>query len=377
MGYIAPVKKNNITEVNYLAELVFPSKSAYSIHVMKMCDELAKRGINTNLYLLNKEKNLNFFNYYNCIKKFKINNFEIKKNNFLGRIFFSYKLVKLIVPKKNSLVISRSIISAILLNFFKNNVILELHHELTGFTKYFFLFYKNFSSFKNLKIIFITKNLSKFYNLKDNKSIILDDGVDIINFRFKKDYKIFKNTCVYTGSFAKGKGIENIIDISRYNQNIFFHLYGDFTNSNFSKDSFKNFKNIKYMGYIKYKNIPKVLSKYNILLLPYSNKVFVRSKSIETSKYMSPLKLFDYMASKKIIFASKMNVYRHILNKKNSILINSHSPKEWADKLENTFNNLDKYKLLRNNAYEIVKKYTWKKRVNKIIEFANIKKPLI
>ena len=58
MGYIAPVKKNNITEVNYLAELVFPSKSAYSIHVMKMCDELAKRGINTNLYILNKKKKI-------------------------------------------------------------------------------------------------------------------------------------------------------------------------------------------------------------------------------------------------------------------------------------------------------------------------------
>ncbi len=366
------MKKNNITEVNYLAELVFPSKSAYSIHVMKMCDELAKRKIKTNLYILNKEKNLNFFNYYNCKKKFKINNFKIKKNNFVGRIFFSYKLLKLIAPKKNSLIISRSIISAIILNFFKKTVILELHHELTGFTKYFFLFCKNFSSFKNLKFIFITKNLSKYYGLKKNKSIILDDGVDIENFKFKKNIKTFKNVCAYTGSFAKGKGIENIINISKYNQNIFFHLYGDFANSNFSKNSFKKFKNVEYKGYIKYKNIPKVLSKYNILLLPYSDKVFVRSKSIETSNYMSPLKLFDYMASKNIIVASKMKVYKHILNKKNSILINSNSPNEWADKLENILKNLHRYKVLRNNAYECVKKYTWKQRVNKILKFANV-----
>ena len=287
---------------------------------MKMCDELAKRGINTNLYILNKKKKLNLYDYYNCKKKFKINNFKIKKNNFLGRIFFSYKLVKLILPKKNSLIISRSIISAIVLNFFKNNVILELHHELTGFTKYFFLFCKNFPSFKNLKFIFITKNLSKHYNLKKNKSIILDDGVDIENYNLKKNNKTFKNICAYTGSFAKGKGIENIISISKYNKNIFFHLYGDFANSNYSKNSFKRFKNIKYKGYIKYKNIPKILSKYNILLLPYSDKVFVRSKSIETSNYMSPLKLFDYMASKNIIVASKMNVYKHILNEKNGLL---------------------------------------------------------
>lgn len=366
------MKKNNITEVNYLAELVFPSKSAYSIHVMKMCDELAKREIYINLHIMNIEKNLDFFNNYNCKKKFKIKNLKIKNNNFLGRIFFSYKLAKMIVPKKNSLIISRSIISALILNFFQNKVILELHHELTGFTKYFFLLCKKFSSFKNLKFIFLTKNLSKHYNLKKNKSIILDDGVDIENFNLKKNIKTFKNVCAYTGSFAKGKGIENIINISKYNQNIFFHLYGDFENSNFSENSFEKFKNIKYKGYINYKYIPKVLSKYNILLLPYSDKVFVRSKSIETSNYMSPLKLFDYMASKNIIVASKMNVYKHILNKKNSILINSNSPKEWADKLENILNNLDKYKFLRKNAYEDVKKYTWKQRVNKIIKFANV-----
>ena len=289
----------------------------------------------------------------------------------MGRVLFSYKLIKLLKQKNNSLIISRSIISAILLNFFKNKVILELHHELTGFSKYFFLFFKNFSSFKNLRFIFITKNLSNYYNLKRNKSIILDDGVDIENFSFKKNNKIFENTCAYSGSFAKGKGIENIINISKNNQNIFFHLYGDFSNSNFSKNSFKKFKNIKYKGYIKYQNIPKVLSKYNILLLPYSKKVFVRSKSIETSKYMSPMKLFDYMASKKIIIASKMPVYKHILNNKNSILISSESPELWAKKISHVFKNLSKFKNLRKNAFLKVKNFTWSKRVSRIIRFSS------
>ena len=362
----------NLKNVYYIAEISLPAKSAYSIHAMKMCNEIAKKNINTSLNVFNKKEKLNYFEYYNCKKKFKINSHNIKKNNFLGRIFFSYKLVRLFIPKNNTLIISRSIISAILLNFFNNKVILELHHELTGFTKYIFLFYKNFPSFKNLKLIFITKNLSKYYNLKKNKSIILDDGVDIENYNFKNRNDTFTNSCAYTGSFAKGKGIENIINISKYNQKIFFHLYGDFANSNYSRNSFKKFKNIKYKGHIKYKNIPKVLSKYNILLLPYSKEVFVRSKSIETSKYMSPMKLFDYMASKKIIIASKMLVYNHILNNKNSILITPENPKLWAKKIDYVLKNLVKFKNLRKNAFFKVKNYTWEKRVNKIIKFANM-----
>ncbi len=140
MESIAPVKKNNILEINYLAELIFPSKSAYSIHVMKMCDEFAKKGIKTNLYLLNKSNNINFFNYYNCQNKFKINSLNIYKNNFIGRIIFAFKILKKIKSNNNSLTISRSVLSAILLNFFNKSIILELHHELSGLTKYFFFF---------------------------------------------------------------------------------------------------------------------------------------------------------------------------------------------------------------------------------------------
>jgi len=360
------------SNIYYIAEIFLPSKSAYSIHVMKMCNAFAKKKISTDLYIYNKNNNLNFFDQYNCIKKFKIHSLNIKKNNFFARVLFALKILKLILPKKNSLIISRSVLTAILLNFFKNNVILELHHELTGLTKYFFLLCKNFSSFKKLKIIFISNNLRNHFKLKGNKTIILDDGVDLDNFKFKKKHKIKKKTCGYFGSFAKGKGIENIIDISKFNKNIFYDLYGDFQNSNFSKDSFKSFKNIKYKGYLKYKNIPQTLSKYDILLLPYSSKVYVRSKSIETSKYMSPLKLFDYMASKKIIVASKMNVYKHILNKKNSVLIDPGSPNIWANEIENVFNNLNKYKKLGNSANKLVKKYTWDNRINKIIRFSNV-----
>ena len=82
----------------------------------------------------------------------------------------------------------------------------------------------------------------------------------------------------------------------------------------------KKYKNVIYKGFVKYKDVPKVLSKYDVLLLPYSKKVYVRSKNIEVGKYMSPMKLFDYLASKKIIVASNLKVYNHILSKKNSVL---------------------------------------------------------
>ena len=35
----------NLKNIDYIAEISLPSKSAYSIHVMKMCNEFAKKKI--------------------------------------------------------------------------------------------------------------------------------------------------------------------------------------------------------------------------------------------------------------------------------------------------------------------------------------------
>ena len=48
------------------------------------------------------------------------------------------------------------------------------------------------------------------------------------------------------------------------------------------------------------------MSKYHVLLMPYLNKVSVRSSNLDTSKYMSPLKLFEYLAMSKNNYCIKI-----------------------------------------------------------------------
>ena len=45
--------------LNYIADLSVPNKSAYTVHVLKICDNFSKIGYNVNIYLYsNKKKNL-------------------------------------------------------------------------------------------------------------------------------------------------------------------------------------------------------------------------------------------------------------------------------------------------------------------------------
>ena len=64
--------------------------------------------------------------------------------------------------------------------------------------------------------------------------------------------------------------------------------------------------------------------------MPYQNKVKGRS-SINLEKYMSPLKMFDYLASRMIIIASDLDVYKHILkNNFNCKLVNVNDDNNWS-----------------------------------------------
>ncbi len=342
---------------------------------MKMCDAFKKGGHSINLLTYNHLNNSNIFKKYNCENKFPIFDFfKSKKNFFLKRIFFSLKILfYFMFINKYDFIISRSVLSAIFLSIFKRNIFLEIHHELSGFTKILFNITKKFSFFESIIFIFISKNLSKQFKLK-NKKLILDDAVNLNNFSINLKRKVKKNfTCVYTGSFAKGKSLEKIIEISRCVKKINFEIYGDFINSDFNLEDLKKYKNIIFKGNFTYNKIPDILSGYHVALMPYSNKVYVRAKNIETSKYMSPMKMFDYLASKKIIVASHLNVYDHILNKSNSVLIKKNSPRLWAKKINYIFANLGKFKKMKNNAFNTAKKFTWDIRINKIIKFLDKK----
>ena len=358
----------------YVAELNLPSTSAYSIHVMKMCDALSKRNFDTTLLTTFNNDESDIFNSYNCSNKFKINSIFKKKIklNFFKRMIFSIKILNFI--KEYDLIISRSIISSIILSIFKKKNILELHHEPKGATKFIFFIGKIFFPIKKyLKIILLHPNILKNIKIKDIDYFIEDDAVDPLdfeNFNEKNEKKYNSNNILYIGSFYSGKGIEIISKIASKLNNFTFHLYGDVKSLSSKYKFLLNSKNILFKGAANYKEIPKILSQYHIVLMPYQKSVSVRSENLDVGLNMSPLKMFDYLASGKIILASDLEVYKHILkNNFNSILIDPDDIEKWVTNLKHISKYIDNYKELEKNSLKTSKIFSWNNRVVRIEKF--------
>ena len=361
-------------KIVYITETSLPSTSANIINSLKFCDSLSKFNDLT-LLLPDLKMNIkNLFLNYNLKYKIKIKpilNQEI--DGKLKKLFFFLKLISYLSKNhnKSNFIISRSIYCSILLSFLNKKNTLEIHHGVNGFSKILFKILMISPFKKNISFIVINKNLVKDIKINKQKYIVLDDSADIFVNKIKSGNKIYKKTCVYIGSFYQGKGIEIISQLAKILPEVNFHLYGDFSVLRERNIKIKK-KNIKLVKKLKYKEVNSVLKKYHIALMPYQKKIMAKSKNLEISKYISPLKMFDYLAAGNIIIASRLAAYSHILkNNVNSFLIGSNNYLEWQNKINLILNKPNNYLYIKRNAISSAKKYSWDIRAKKFLKFLN------
>lgn len=104
----------------------------------------------------------------------------------------------------------------------------------------------------------------------------------------------------------------------------------------------------------------------DVLLMPFPNLEHY-------AYYMSPLKMFEYMASGRPIIASDLPSVREILNKENAVLVPPEDAEALARAIEDLLNDPEKAERLAKRARKDVEAHTWEQRAEKIVRFINQK----
>jgi glycosyltransferase involved in cell wall biosynthesis len=84
---------------------------------------------------------------------------------------------------------------------------------------------------------------------------------------------------------------------------------------------------------------------------------------------MSPLKMFEYMASQRPVISSDLPSVRDVFNEKNCVFCRPDDPADLAKKIAMILAKPDLAEKISQQAYQDVKFYTWEKRAAKIINF--------
>lgn len=359
----------------YLSSSFLPSKSANSVHVMNMCEALENLGIKIKLFGFKGEKEENIFNYYDISKEFDIYTVKKKPIRFFGDLIASFKIKNIILNKFNNTVIyARNFYPLYLLKnkykyIFESHILPEniIHKKIQK------VLFKNENFIKLVVISNILKNdyLKEFPMLKSEDIIVAHDASKITKNKTKKLYKNFGGQKVigYVGSLFPGKGMEIISKLTYKLPNLKFIIVGGSKEEvNFWKKKC-NLKNTQLIGYVKQKELINYYNEFDIVLLPNQKDILVNNKKNNIGKWTSPLKLFEYMSYQKPIISSDLPVLREILkNNYNCLLSSPKDVEEWKNNILKLLNDDSLRDRLTKNAYnDLINKYTWDKRAEKIL----------
>ncbi len=235
------------------------------------------------------------------------------------------------------------------------------------------------------KYVFVTEHLAKRYAKRynifssdQNKIVIAHDGVNLDIFdlnispteaRTKLDLPIERKVIGYTGRFKTMEMEKGISDILKSLRNLptevlFLAVGGK------KKHRDEYLKQAQQLGVEGKVNLIEHFSQdivalyqkaCDILLMPFPY-------TEHYAYYMSPLKMFEYMASQRPIIASDLPSVREILNESNAILIPPDNPTALAEAITHLLAHPAIGEKLAAQAYRDVQNYTWDKRAGRIIE---------
>ena len=102
--------------------------------------------------------------------------------------------------------------------------------------------------------------------------------------------------------------------------------------------------------------------------MPYQRKVAIVGGGGDASAYMSPMKMFEYMATGRLIISSDLPVLREILNGTNAVLCDPEDLDAWQRGIERAMKDRAWRERLGQQARRDVEQYTWRRRVRRVLD---------
>jgi glycosyltransferase involved in cell wall biosynthesis len=375
--------------IYYIANARIPTEKAHGIHIMKMCEAFIKRGAKVELFVP-KRKNpitLDPFSYYGISKKFPIHYlfmhdavgspvaYWVSQASFSFSVFLSGKLIK----EKDTVIVSRDILSAFLFSLRGFPVFFDIH----GFPEQFLWFWK--LALSKTKGVVLTNNnklerAEKVLGISKEKLLVAPNGYDPKLFEFSESKRKLREKltlpngpiAMYTGHLYSWKGAGVLAEVAKFLPNVSIVFIGG------TKEKIEAFqkkfteKNLYFLGHKPYTEIPKYLKSADCLVLPNSGKSFGRRTS-HSIYDTSPIKLFEYMASGVPIVASNLPAIYEITGDDRAFLVPPDDAKALADGIQKIIDSQDFGNKFSVRAKEFVTQFSWEKRGENIFNFIKMK----
>lgn len=178
----------------------------------------------------------------------------------------------------------------------------------------------------------------------------------------------------YAGGLYPGKGIEIIVQLAQRLPDCLFRIAGGSEAEVNRWRSYCRADNLEFIGHLPHAAVREFLAGCDLLVAPYQTRVSSDpSGAGDIAAWMSPLKIFEYMAVGRPIVAARLPAIEEILTDwRNALLVEPDNIEAWVNAIKRLLGDRKLADHMSRQAQnDLIASYTWQARVSRIFTSIN------
>jgi glycosyltransferase involved in cell wall biosynthesis len=178
----------------------------------------------------------------------------------------------------------------------------------------------------------------------------------------------------YVGHLYQGRGIDLILEVARAAADIEFHILGG-EEADIRFWGARASENIVFHGYVKPAELPAHYQRADLCIAPHGATVTIAGGGGDIAPWMSPMKIFEYMAHGKALIAADLPALREIVSPGvDGLLCPPGDPEAWLGAIRALSDDAALRSRLGDAARQKLEEHhTWQGRARAILDFAAVR----
>lgn len=327
-------------KIAYLSESHIPSREANAVHVMKMCQALVRSGHEVRLYAIQSgrdEETSDLHGYYGVEPVFAIRRHTVASR--WGRVSYSVRASRDVEAWPADAVVGRDLLGCFLAARRGTPTVWDTHMGTFLDRPHWRWLFRRFLRTPGARGVMtncaaLREAIEAAVPEARGRVVAAHNGADALPQGLTPvDLGAAPGRLQvgYVGQLYPGKGLELIRAVAAAVPDVDFTIVGgnEATLAGLRRESGLPV-NARLANHVPPSETPRYLLAFDVVLAPYLRRVAV-SGGGDTAAWMSPLKLFEYMAAGKPIVCSDLPVLHEIITDgQDGLLVSPDDPKAWV-----------------------------------------------
>lgn len=365
----------------------FPSEKAASLFAAKSCESFTDQGYQVTLLVprrlwLDRSNPHGFYSTHRNFRIIYLPTIDLFWVPFFSRIAFWISLIVfslttfaflLVRSNRSSIVYSNENLPLLFATYIRRNTFYEVH----DMPEKNYLFYRLL--FRRIRGAVITnrwklERIGEVFKLSPLKLFYEPNAVEITDFdiattkeeaRTKLGVGLSIPMILYTGHLYGWKGVDTLARAAKIlgERASVYVIGGTVRDAEQFREEFGDISNLYILGYRSHQEIPLWQKAADVVVLPNTAREDI------SKYYTSPMKLFEYMASRRPIVATDIPSIREIVDSSSAIMVNPDDPESMSQGIIEVLENQELVSRITDAAYNSVVLHTWDKRTQRILGF--------